>query len=80
MCHVFCVARYSNIIIAPRNLRAEVAGEYVGCPGLLARMVKAGWIKPLVQRKRLTIFVRSKLDECCERMERGEFPGEGQDA
>ena len=74
------MARYSDIIIPPRNLRAEVAGEYVGCPGLLARMVRAGWIKPVVQRKRLTLFSRARLDECCERLDRGEFPEDSQEA
>ena len=72
--------RYSALAILPRLLRAEDAGQYVGCPGLLGRMVKAGWIKPLVQRKRMTLFARSKLDECCERLERGEFPEGDQDA
>jgi hypothetical protein len=71
--------RYSALIIQPSLLRAEDAGKYVGCPGLLARMVKAGWIKPLVQRKKMTLFLRSKLDECVERLTRGEFP-EGQEA
>lgn len=69
------MAGFSSIIIQPRLLRAEAAGHYVGCPGLLARMERAGWIKPVVQRKRMTVYQRSKLDECCERLERGEFPG-----
>jgi hypothetical protein len=73
------MARYSSIISSPPVLRAEDAGRYVGCPGLLTRMVKAGWIKPLVQRKKMTLFLRSKLDECVERLTRGEFP-EGQEA
>ena len=68
------MAGFSSIIIQPRLLRVDDAGQYVGCPGLLALMVKAGWIKAIVQRKRMTVYQRSKLDECCERLERGEFP------
>ena len=74
------VAKYSTIITAPRFLRSEDAGQYVGCPGLLARMVRAGWIKPVVQRKRLTLFSRAKLDVCADRMEGGEFPEDDQEA
>jgi hypothetical protein len=43
-------------------------------------MVRAGWIKPVVQRKRMTIFSRAKLDVCADRMEGGEFPEDDQEA
>ena len=71
------MATYSSIVALPRFLRAEDAGRYIGCPGLLARMEKAGWIKPVVRRKRMTLYKRAALDECAERLERGEFPDEG---
>lgn len=72
--------RYSEIVCPPRLLRAEDAGRYVGCPGMLTRMVKAGWIKPVVQRKKMTLFVRTQLDGCCQRLEQGDFPEEPQEA
>jgi hypothetical protein len=67
------MARYSDLI-HPRFLRAEEAGHYVGCPGLLSKMEKAGWIKPTVRQKRMTLFSLKKLDECADRLESGEFP------
>lgn len=68
------MASFSNVVFQARLLRADDAGRYIGCAGLLAHCEKAGWIKPVVRRKRMTIFSRSKLDECCDRLERGEFP------
>jgi hypothetical protein len=60
----------------PRLLRAAAAGDYVGCEGLLKLMKDAGWIKPVVQRHRMTIYRRSDLDACCSRLDAGEFPAE----
>ena len=68
------MARFSDLIIEPRFLRAVLAGQYLGCPGLLARMEKAGWIKAIVQRHKMKIYKRGDLDACAERVERGEFP------
>ena len=68
------MARFSSLIIEPRFLRAELAGLYLGCAGLLARMEKALWIKPIVQRHKMKIYKRADLDACAERVERGEFP------
>lgn len=68
------MASFSNVVFQPRLLRTEDAGRYIGCPGLLTRMEKAGWIKPVVREKRMTIYSRTELDECCDRLQRGEFP------
>ncbi len=68
------MASFSNVVFQPRFLRAEDAGRYIGCPGLLIRCEKAGWIKPVVREHRMTVFSRRNLDECCDRLERGEFP------
>jgi hypothetical protein len=72
------VARYSDIIFQARLLRAEAAGQYVGCPGLLIRMVRAAWIKAAVRRKKMTLYRRSDLDQCLDRIDRGEFPEEAE--
>ena len=67
------MSRYSNLIVEPCLLPFSDAGRYVGCPALLGHMEKAGWIKPVVRRKKMTLFKRTDLERCCERLER-EFP------
>jgi hypothetical protein len=67
------MARFS-VFIDPRLLRPEEAGRYVGGEGMLRRFVAARWVKPVVQRKRLTLYRRVDLDACCSRLEAGEFP------
>ena len=68
------MASFSNVVSQPRLLRLEDAARYVGCLGMLVCMERAGWIKPVVRRKRMTLFARTKLDECCDRLEQGEIP------
>jgi len=67
------MARFSALI-EPRLLRQDDAGRYVGCDGMLKRFAEAGWLKPIVQRKRLTLYRRADLDACCSRLDAGEFP------
>lgn len=67
------MARFSALI-EPRLLRQDDAARYVGCEGMLKRFVEAGWLKPIVQRKRLTLYRRADLDACCSRLDAGEFP------
>ena len=66
--------KYSVIKLAPRMLRAEDAGLYVGAPHLLQLMERAGWIKPSVRGKRMTLYDVKALDGCCDRLARGDFP------
>lgn len=54
--------KYSVIKLAPRMLRAEDAGLYVGAPHLLQLMERAGWIKPAVRGKRMTLYDVKALD------------------
>jgi hypothetical protein len=71
--------KYSEITklqSAPRLLRKEAAEAYVGAPQLLVKLVRAGWLKPTVQRNRLTLYDQRRLDDCVERLNGGEFPGE----
>jgi hypothetical protein len=42
----------------------------------LKRFVRAHWLKPVVQKKRLTLYRRADLDVCCSRLDTGEFPEE----
>ena len=66
--------KYSVIKAAPRMLRKNDAGIYVGGPKLLEMMEHAGWIKPAVSRHKMTLYDVKNLDECCDRLSRGEFP------
>lgn len=59
-----------------RLLNEHDAGQYVGVPALLNRMLKAGWIKPVVDRRKMRLFDVRQLDACCDRLALGEFPGE----
>ena len=63
----------------PRMLRKEDAGQYIGSPQLLKFMENAEppWIKPVVSKHKLVLFDVKHLDACCDRLSRGEFPGEG---
>ena len=36
--------------------------------------VEAGWLKPIIQRKRLTVFDRADVLRVWERIRRGEYP------
>lgn len=36
--------------------------------------VEAGWLKPVIQRKRLTVFDRADVLRVWERIRRGEYP------
>jgi len=38
-------------------------------------VVEAGWLKPVIQRKRLTVFDRADVLRVWERIRRGEYPG-----
>ena len=67
------MAKFSALI-DPRLLRPDDAARYVGGEGMLKRFVAAGWLVPLVRRKRLTIYRRADLDVCCSRLDAGEFP------
>jgi hypothetical protein len=68
------MGRFSTLLLRPRLLRASPAAEYVGGEGLLKRMREAGWIKPLIQRHKMTIYRLADLDACCSRLDAGEFP------
>jgi len=67
------MARFSALI-EPRLLRRDDAARYVGGEAMLGLFVRGGWLKALVQRKRLTLYRRSDLDACCARLDTGEFP------
>jgi len=67
------MAKFSALI-DPRLLRPDDAARYVGGEGMLRRFVRARWLKPVVQKKKLTLYRRVDPDACCSRLDTGEFP------
>lgn len=69
--------KYSEVIqAAPRTLlRREQAADRFAAPQLFALMEKFKWIKPVVQRHRMTLFDSRDVDRCIERIAGGEYPG-----
>jgi hypothetical protein len=68
------MSRYSALLIEPKLLRPIDAAAYIGGEGMLSRFVRSGWLKPIVQRKKLTLYKRADLDLCCNRLDTGDFP------
>jgi hypothetical protein len=60
--------------ILPLALNVEEASEYLGSHELLRKMRAAAWIKPVVERHKLTLFDRAELETCYSRVRAGEFP------
>lgn len=56
------------------GLRPKEFSAAVGSEALARAMVSAGWIKPVVQRKRLTLYDRSDVERCWRRIRAGETP------
>ena len=54
--------KYSVIKAAPRMLRKEDAGQYVGSPKLLAQMQASDWISPAVARHKLVLYDVNEAD------------------
>jgi hypothetical protein len=50
------------------------AGDYVGVPALLCKMVEAGWIKACVKKAKIKLYDLNQLDLCCDRLAAGEYP------
>lgn len=69
--------RFSKLIAKTvRMMDFEDAVEYVGGRQLLELMEQAGWIKPAVRRHRMVRYDCKALDQACDRLSLGEFPGE----
>lgn len=45
-----------------------------GSPQIYHDAVSAGWLKPIIQRKRLTVFDRADVYRVWERIRRGDYP------
>jgi hypothetical protein len=68
------MSRYSLLMhSAKRMLSEDEAGDYVGCPAWLEKMVRAGWLKPIKWGK-MKRYDRDDLDLCCDRLKKDERP------
>lgn len=69
--------RFSKLIAQSiRMMDSEDAEAYVGGPMLLQLMEEHGWLKAAIRRPRLTRYDCKALDQACDRLAAGEFPGE----
>ncbi len=69
--------KFTDIIkpqMNPLGVRADEAGHIIGIPGLFLKMVKAGWIKPIVNRPKEKLFAVSDVELCFIRLKNGEHP------
>lgn len=58
----------------PLSMNVDEASEYVGSPQLFRDMRKAGWVKPFVEKHKMTLFDRSMLEKAYARCVAGEVP------
>jgi hypothetical protein len=54
--------------------RPEEAAAVVGSGQLLTEMVAAGWLRPRIQRHKLTLYDYSDIAKCWARICTGECP------
>lgn len=56
------------------GIRREELGEVVGSEQLARELVADGWLKPIVQRKKLTLFSAADVAKAFERLTKGQLP------
>lgn len=55
-----------------RLLDLDQAGQYLRYPELLQKMRRKGWIKPVIDTRKMMAFDVRQLDECVNRLLSGE--------
>lgn len=60
--------------ILHRYIRANELPSAFASPWVAKRVIRAGWITPVVKGKRFTIYLRVDVEAAQVRMERGEMP------
>ena len=56
------------------GLRPPQVAEALGSPEIARRVVFHGWLKPVLQQKKLTLFDSGDVALCWERIKNGEVP------
>ena len=75
-----CIAYYDPAVklkssnAVKYGYRPPEAADALGSAKLLAECVAAGWIKPVVQRHKLTLYDRAAIASCWGRILSGEMP------
>jgi hypothetical protein len=64
-----------NDILPKFAFRPNEAAHAMGSEQLFRECVRAGWLKPVVQRHKLTLFDRRHVEACWMRILSGEIPG-----
>ena len=65
--------KYSELI-KPLGIHTEEAGAMIGNVALFEKMVRAGWIKPVVNRHSCRLFDIKNVEQCWLRLKGGDFP------
>lgn len=60
--------------LEPENVTFEGATFIVGQEGLFNKMLKAKWVKPVVQRNKCVLFSVNDVRVACARLKNGEYP------
>jgi len=58
------------------GFRPQEAAFALGSEKLLEECVEAGWLKPIIQRHKLTLYDRGHIASCWARILGGETPSE----
>lgn len=66
--------KYSDLL-KPRNTDAIGAAAIVGKGALFERMVKSGWISPVVDAHSCKLYAIGHVEGCCDLLENGYLPG-----
>jgi hypothetical protein len=64
----------TNIQITKYGFRPQEAAFALGSEKLLEECVDAGWLKPIIQRHKLTLYDRGHIASCWARILDGEVP------
>lgn len=67
--------KYSELIkIEPLMVDGEGASVLLGRRSVFEDMVKAGWIRPIVDRHKAKLYKLDDLKSCARRLEQGDYP------
>lgn len=71
------VPRKAKAFLTPRLINSDSAKFIIGGRGVLDDCEAAGWIKPVRRGKHRTLWSFAAVQSCADRIEGGEYPGEG---
>ncbi|MCC7518526.1 MAG: hypothetical protein IT578_05010 [Verrucomicrobiae bacterium] len=67
--------KYSELV-KPLGIRSDEAGAMIGNLSLFERMIRAGWIRPVVNRHSCKLFDVTDVEQCWKRLKAGDYPVE----